>query len=231
MVTNHLISVRWKDDPINRFRRDDLTYYFRALQRGEALVPNSGADVLNDPHQAEKRVLAILRDKGDLNGKPLHFGNRAAIDALIATHSVVYDSLENRFFVSQGPSLVGPFVGFDLKESFRTHQPVVIPGFPHDPALSDERYSEIKQSFKDLSEAEHLIRKKQCEAAQMYLDSAKAHYSESYGYAMALGDEKECLGDLKGAVAEWKVAQARYPAYANERKYLARKIAKEDGAP
>ena len=226
IVTNHLVSDRWKDDSINRFRRDELPSLARS-ERGENLIHDSKMGIHDDSRIIEERVLSILRDKGEMDGKPLQLGNRAAIDALIATHSVIYNGPDNSFFVSQGPSLVGPYIGFDLTESFRRHEPIVIGGFEHDPAVSDRTYLDVKQSFKDLSNAEHLIRGKNCIAASPLLESARSHFSASYNYSMTLGDERECLGDHPGAVQAWTEAQRRLPAYASERHYLERKLGRE----
>jgi len=225
VVTNHLVSARWKDDPINRFRRDELTSRARA-ERGQKLVGQKPADRKTEATSSavEAHVLAILRDKGEAGGKPLHLGNRAAIDSLIATHSVVYNGPDNHLYVSRGPSLAGAFVGFDLGESFRQHQPVVIAGLPRDPLVSDETYSNVKRSFEKLSDAERLIRKKDCSSAASLIESAHSLFSESYNYYMTLGDDRECLSDHAGAMVAWKEAQRLSPAYASERKYLEKKL-------
>jgi len=221
VVTNHLISERWKDDSINRFRRDELTSLARS-ERGQKLI---AAKVASDSRAVEAQVLSILRDKGEVNAKSLHLGNRSAIDSLIATHSVIYNSPENQLFVAQGPSLAGAFIGFDLDKSFRQHEPVVIAGFPRDPLVSDQTYSDVKRSFKDLSDAERLIRKKDCVGAASLIKSARSHFAESYNYYMTLGDDQECLGDHPAALVAWQQAQRLSPAYAAEKSYLDKKLA------
>jgi predicted choloylglycine hydrolase len=225
VIGNHLVSEEWQGDSLNSFRRDQLTSLART-KRGEQLIAlMSSADRNSKNSQSlEEGVLTIMRDKGEANGQALHLGNRNAIDGLVATHGIIYDSAENRLFVSQGPSLTGAFTGFDLTESFRRHEPVGIRGLPHDPALTDRTYAQIKLSFHDLTIAEGLLRKKKCSEATPWLESARYHFPESYSYSMALGDYHACLGDGAAALVDWKEALRRSPAYASERGYLNKRL-------
>lgn len=59
-------------------------------------------------------AVALLRDRRGANGRALELGDRDAIDALIATHGVVFETAERRLWVSRGPHLLGEFVAFDL---------------------------------------------------------------------------------------------------------------------
>jgi hypothetical protein len=68
------------------------------------------------PVNAETAV-RLLRDRRAAGGGPLALGDRDAIDALIATHGVVFETEPRRLWVSTGPHLLGAFVGFDLARS------------------------------------------------------------------------------------------------------------------
>jgi len=57
---------------------------------------------------------AILRDRLGAGDAPLGPGNRNAIDALIACHSVVFDLTARRAWVAAWPHTLGKFVAFDL---------------------------------------------------------------------------------------------------------------------
>jgi hypothetical protein len=223
IVTNHLVADYWKEDKINKFRRDELTSHAR-LERGEKLMASLKADAPTEPRRIEEGILGILRDKGEARGEPLALGNRNAIDALIATHAVVYDGPERRLYVSQGPSLAGAFTGFDLVESFKKREPVLVRGFDRDPLVSDEAYASVKRSDRDLVEAGKLLKKGKCAEAAPLIESARSRFSLSYGYSMTRGNYLECVGDRAGARIAWREALSRTPAYASERRSLERKL-------
>jgi hypothetical protein len=59
-------------------------------------------------------AVAILRDREGGGSVPLGPGNRNAIDALIACHSVVFDLTARRAYVAAAPHALGRYVCFDL---------------------------------------------------------------------------------------------------------------------
>lgn len=235
VVTNHLVSPYFRDDSINRFRRYELTSEARTV-RAEELIRSvdlpklsqssqagGGSKAVTAAENASKAVveiLRILRDKSQQQGQPLAFGNRLAIDAMIATHAVIYDSAQARFYVSQGPALVGVFAGFDLIQSFKRKEPVAVPGLGSDPVVPVEQYAKVKRSYLKLSQAESALRHHRCDLAQGLIVEAGQDYDQSYNFAKVLGDEKNCLGDSKAAIEAWRQALERHPAYASERSYL-----------
>lgn len=219
IVANDLIADFWKNDPINTFRRNDLTSAAR-VQRGQALLNQMQSSATTDYRAIEQDILNILRDKGDEHGTRLHLGNRNAIDSLIATHSVIYNSPLNHLYVSNGPSLTGTFTGFDLSESFKNKSPSIIQGYPRDPLVTEQIYKDVKDSFTELTQADLLIKKHQCSDAEKLISSAKKHYKESYNYSMTLGNYNQCIGDIDQAKLQWHEALTRVPAYASERNYL-----------
>src|SRR4030095_3151489 len=86
IITNHLMGATWGSDETNEFRKRESTTLYREA-RGRALLRDVEAA---NPQSLEKYVLSMLRDKNDREGNPLPLGNRQAIDALIAAHSVMY---------------------------------------------------------------------------------------------------------------------------------------------
>jgi isopenicillin-N N-acyltransferase-like protein len=97
-----------------------------------------------------QRAVEILRDKRAVGGGPLPLGHRAAIDALIATHSVVMDITDRVLWVGEGPHAAGRFLRFDLVEllgpSYRPSGPTTVEALPADDILNDDRYDEWVQS-------------------------------------------------------------------------------------
>ena len=105
-VTNHLEGP-FREDPKNQ----------RVLRETTTLARRARADELAlrapSPVTAEA-ALALLRDRRGPGDAPLPLGDRRAIDALIATHGVIFDTQTKTLWVSEAPHLLGRFVAFDL---------------------------------------------------------------------------------------------------------------------
>jgi hypothetical protein len=220
VVTNHLAGTRWANDSINVYRRDELTSAVREARGNELL-----AAVQNErPKDQVSAVLVILRDKSAPGGKPLPIGNRKAIDALIAKHSVIYDSAADQLFVSKGPALAGPFVGFDLEASFRLRQPSVVRTLPADPAVSADLFERVRSSAHLVSGAERLVQKGECKEAEILMGRAGERYSGSSDYYAAVGDVRKCFGDDVRAKEAWRKAIELSPAYPKKSRELSRRL-------
>jgi len=61
------------------------------------------------------QTLAILRDKKAPGDRELAAGDRRRIDAGIATHGVIFDTLTRTVWVSEGPHLTRRSFAFDLR--------------------------------------------------------------------------------------------------------------------
>ncbi|MFI5119936.1 MAG: C45 family autoproteolytic acyltransferase/hydrolase [Thermoanaerobaculia bacterium] len=60
-------------------------------------------------------AVAILRDRRGADGSDLGPGNRNAIDASIASHSIVLDLTRRRAWVAAAPNTLGPYLPVDLE--------------------------------------------------------------------------------------------------------------------
>ncbi|HEV8549077.1 MAG TPA: C45 family autoproteolytic acyltransferase/hydrolase, partial [Polyangiaceae bacterium] len=105
-VTNHLEGPARSDPKNLRVIAETTTLARRS--RADELVQRAAAPV--NPAEA----LAILRDRKGAGDVPLPPGDRRAIDALIATHGVIFDTRTKTLWVSESPHLLGRFVAFDL---------------------------------------------------------------------------------------------------------------------
>src|SRR5690606_23554525 len=122
---------------------------------------------------------------------------------LIATHAVVYDSGRGRLWVSAGPAVVGPMLGFDLAASFRARRPVTAPPLPADPDVTRETYRAVKTMAAEVSAAAKRLKKKDCDGAAALLDPWKEHSERSYEYWTARGDWHRCRGENTEARTAW----------------------------
>jgi hypothetical protein len=226
VVTNHLIGQEWANDRINLFRKSELTSQARA-SRGEFLL-NQPAIKLHssNPRNLEADILRILRDKGESDGTQLPLGNRMAIDAQIATHSVIYNAPDQILYVSQGPGISGGFTGFDLSASFQSRKPIQVRSLPVDPEVTAWKFDSIQNSRKYLSQAERHIVQGHCEEAQVWIEKASQTVYEPGLYSRVLGDQFECKGNRDAAKQEWKKALQLHPAYSAQIRYLEEKLKK-----
>ncbi len=133
-TTNHFEGPL-AGDPHDREVRDHTSTLPRRA-RADALL----AAMETGPGVAD--MIAFLRDRNDEMGKPLPLGDRRAIDALIATHGVVFDATQKTVWVSEAPHLLGRFVRFDLSRLLadgfdpRTDHDAALVTLPADPLLT-----------------------------------------------------------------------------------------------
>jgi predicted choloylglycine hydrolase len=221
-VANHLVSNAFKFDKTNNWRKEELTTIAR-LERAQKLAEDVSPAV--DLDDTAKAVLSILRDKGvDEKGRPLNLGNRRAIDALIATHSVVYDGVRGILYVGKGPALAGEFLGYDLKSSFAGKHPVRAGTLPHDPAVSDQDFFEYKENTSLIAQAHRLVKIHKCVEGLGLLESVRGPGREQSEYYHALGDAQACLNSSMEARVSWQKALQLTPAYAKQVKALQRNL-------
>lgn len=105
-TTNHFEGPLMGDPRDTEVRAKTSTLARR--KRGDALVAK-----LDRPGVAS--MVDLLRDKKGPDGEDIPLGDRRAIDALIATHAVVFDATARTVWVSEFPHVMGRFVRFDLR--------------------------------------------------------------------------------------------------------------------
>ncbi len=220
-VTNHLISKEWQDDKVNKMRRVEMTSLER-LERAEELLEQTGDEQTGEV--LEKKVLSILRDKSKKGDKKLPNGNRAAIDGLIATHSVVWNGIENRLYVSEGPSLVGAFRGFDLSQSFSRKDVVSVASLPADQTITVEEYNKIKELGLLINDIKDKLKAKKYDDAKTLMDNAEGMHIRSGTLDEIIGDYYFHMKDVKKAKDHWQAALDYWPAYRADRINLQRKL-------
>jgi isopenicillin-N N-acyltransferase-like protein len=223
VVANHLVSDTFANDATNLFRRNELTSEARQI-RGELLLKMAFPEGRALSKSAEGKILEILRDKGDIDGKPLGLGNRNAIDSLIAAHSVVFNGDDQTLYVGKGPGVSGGFLGFDLTASFKARTPIRKGGFPADPRVSEETFTTIRTIEERATLASRSFAHRRCaEGAPLLAEAVNLSArlgADSYELATAEGDADACRGDLPSARSHWRHALDLHPAYLSERTRL-----------
>jgi hypothetical protein len=134
-LTNHFEGPS-AQDPKN-LQVMETTSSVTRRRRLDALLANL------EPGRSVEHLVAILRDKRGADGEELPLGHRSAVDALIATHSIVIDATERVLWVSEGPHAAGRYLRFDLREllapNYQPRGPVAAEGLPADEILGDGR--------------------------------------------------------------------------------------------
>ncbi|HJZ83630.1 MAG TPA: C45 family peptidase [Polyangia bacterium] len=106
-VTNHFLDAPLRDDPRNQDIQRSSTTLARYMRLRELLPPS--ARPLDVAH-----AVAVLRDRNAAGGLALARGDRRAIDAGIATHSVVADATARVLYVAEGPHTEGRYLAFTV---------------------------------------------------------------------------------------------------------------------
>lgn len=111
-VANHFRTADLAADPVNQQRLAGITTGARQARMDALLAQHHGQ--LDD-----RTAVAILRDRDAVDGSPLPPGHRHAIDAGIASHSVVIDATARSLLVSRAPNTAGGYVGWRLDDLLR----------------------------------------------------------------------------------------------------------------
>lgn len=220
-VANHLTHPEWANDKINEFRKNELTSMPRLLRANQIL------DQLKQSPSNED-ILNGIRDKY-INGALIQtLGNRRAIDALIATHAIIYNTETETLYVSKGPSLVGEFLGFNLKKTFASRKPIPTKSLSADPALNEKQYHTIKNDLAYYTSVLDMKQPLDCDqkTVELYtqLNSELFKRTDHYLKYMALGriakNCSETSGNLKSIESLLRESLERKPAYRREELFI-----------
>ncbi len=155
-------------------------------------------DVLLAEHGASLDVagaVAILRDRGGADGRDLGPGNRNAIDASIAAHSVVLDLARRRAWVAAAPHTLGPYLPIDLDAVLdaRDGPPAApSPPVPADPWLLSGGYARYLEARAALAEARRL----EAARADGWLAAATAEAERAHALSPDFAEATAKLGEL-----------------------------------
>jgi hypothetical protein len=140
-------------------------------------------------------AIAILRDRRGADGRDLGPGNRNAIDASIATHSIVFDLTHRRAWVAASPHTLGRYLPVDLEAvlaSLDGPPPRGAP-LPADPWLSAEGYGRYLEARTALG----LVRRAERERKPDWLGAALREAERAHERAPDFAEATAKLGELE----------------------------------
>jgi isopenicillin-N N-acyltransferase like protein len=207
-VANHLLAQEFAKDGENDRLRRYLTSGHRHRRLTDLMQGQRGLDV--------RRAQELLRDRKAAAGGTLGLGNRNAIDALIATHSVVVDATALTLYVSQEPHTLGRYRAYDLRAELRGEETGNAPAdLPEDPLLGSQAYADLGLARNLLGHARFL---ESLGERRRAIDAAL----QAVGLAPALPDTHKLLGDLYRRAGDGRQAREAYERFlALEPPYLA----------
>jgi len=190
--------------------------------------PSSGSSAARGARVAElvarasgridaRRAVAILRDRKGAGETDLGPGNRSAIDAFIATHSVVFDLTLGRAWVAAAPHTLGRYVAFDLDllatappEDHRFAQLERL-DLPPDPDLASGAYARYRRAREANLRARRALGARDLGAARDLATRALG-LAPDFAEALACRGEAELRGhEDAAAAADFDAALALHP--------------------
>jgi len=204
--SNHALTPAFAGDAKNDYLRRYMTSGARHRRMEELVRGHRG------PIDA-RRVLEILRDKKGPGGEPIGLGNRNALDALIATHSVVADATNLVLWVGEGPHLLGRYRAFDLRRELLGEDRPQPADLPEDPLLGSDEYRAWKDATASLHAAERLRDEKDLDRTIEEARRASALVERMPEPHRLLGDALRIRGDKDGARREYQRFLELSPPY------------------
>ncbi|HOY30254.1 MAG TPA: C45 family autoproteolytic acyltransferase/hydrolase [Bacteroidales bacterium] len=110
ICTNHFQSGALKNDPINLKHIEGSASMYRYKRTAELLASH--------PKLSVKAAVEILRDRKGLGDVSIGNGNEKTVNQLLAHHSVVFNPVELKMWISAGEFGLGEFICYDLHEVF-----------------------------------------------------------------------------------------------------------------
>jgi isopenicillin-N N-acyltransferase like protein len=210
ICANHFLSGALKNDPGNLEYMATGTTVDRYRRMTELVQQSRG-------RLTPEMAAAILRDRQVPGAEDPGYGNHAAINSLIATHSVIIDVTAGIIWVSQYPHQLGAYEPFGL-DGFES--PAGAKMIPPDPMLAKGAFERYVTSKERLSQAEGLLKVNRLDAARQRAQEAGDLNPNFYQPWLVLGKIAMRQGKFQEARQDLSEAQRHYPAYAPERQEI-----------
>jgi hypothetical protein len=207
---NHFETAGLKDNARNTNYMNEATSVSRETRMMELLQQSH--DMINAAQSVE-----ILRDRDLPGGIFAGDGNRATLNALIATHATVMDLTSNIFWAASPPNQLGKFVAFDVSDF---SQELPDKAVPADAMLAAGEYEKAEQAKQSLIAGERALKNKNAQITLESADKAETLNPGFYQNAALRGRALLALGRNDEAVQSFEKALAEHPAFLKEKQQL-----------
>jgi hypothetical protein len=207
---NHFETPGLKDDARNTNYMNEATSVSRETRLKELLRQSNGKI---DPALAAK----FLRDRDLPGGIFAGDGNRATLNAFIATHATVMDLSDGIFWAASPPNQLGKFVAFDVNDFSREVPEKTIPA---DETLADGEYEKVQQAKQFLADGLRALKNKNAQAALDLAEKAEALNPGFYQNSFLAGRALLALNQNQEAARSFEKALAEHPAFLPEQREL-----------
>jgi hypothetical protein len=209
LVANHFLAPEFAGDKTNGRRRSDATTEERMARLDELTAPLRG-------QLDASSALSVLRDRRGPGGEDVGLGDRGAIDALIATHSVIIDATDRVLWVSCAPHTLGRYLRVPLDAILHDDRwaPSDEGSFPEDPLLASGGYERHVAKRKKLIAARDALSAGRLDEAQTLAEEARALDARFYEPEELLAKIAAKRGDAAKAKEHARAALDRWPPFA-----------------
>ncbi|TPV96569.1 MAG: hypothetical protein B7733_04040 [Myxococcales bacterium FL481] len=201
-------AIVWATDHLLRehFERDAQNHRIKVSTSSGARYARIGELIRKPSNFDQQDALRILRDRHGAGGAPLGLGNRHALENLATTQAVIIDATSMVMWVAEGPSTLGRFRAFDLRQLLTRHDqpPAPLEDLPSDPLLYSEEYTDYVEAKRQLEYATHLLALGQAADAESAARLALGLAPELAELHRLLGDIARDLGHREAAVRAYR---------------------------
>jgi hypothetical protein len=210
VCANHFQTPGLRDDPRNRTHIQEATSVARQTRLAELMQPTNGPITI-------RRAVDLLRDRKLAGGAFAGNGNRAALNAFIATHATVLDLTDGIFWAAAPPHQLGKFVAFDVNDFDRELPALTIDA---DDTLASGEFEKANAARKKLADGERALKSGDARLALTLAEAAEALNPGFYQNAALRGRALRALGRMDEAAKAFEAALAEHPAFLAERLQL-----------
>jgi isopenicillin-N N-acyltransferase like protein len=207
---NHFQTPGLQEDKRNQRYLEEATSLPRYARMTELVQGASGK--IN-----AARAVEILRDRKLPGGRFAGNGQRATLNAFIATHATVMDLTAGIFWAAAPPHQLGKFVAFDVND-FDRELPALTIG--EDETLASGEFEKARAARKKLAEGERALISRDASTALMMAERAEVLNPGFYQNAALRGRALQALERKDEAAKAFAAALDEHPAFLAEQQQL-----------
>jgi isopenicillin-N N-acyltransferase like protein len=207
---NHFQTAGLQEDKRNQRYLEEATSLPRYTRMTELVQGASGT--IN-----AVRAVEILRDRKLPGGRFAGNGQRATLNAFIATHATVMDLTGGIFWAAAPPHQLGKFVAFDVND-FDRELPALTIGA--DETLASGEFEKARAARKKLADGERALKSRDAPTALMLAEQAEVLNPGFYQNAALRGRALQALERNDEAAKAFAAALDEHPAFLAEKQQL-----------